>query len=102
MRTAAASKMGSCKQKDINKYRENIINIPKMCEQNGNKPGIANNETTEHCSNSSTRSSDSDCSGSSTNELGGGVNVPADGTGLEASQCDLCEGTLWHHSNSAL
>ncbi|TNN60338.1 hypothetical protein EYF80_029419 [Liparis tanakae] len=35
------------------------------------------------------RSSYSDCGGSSSDELGGGVNVPADGAGLKAPQCDL-------------
>lgn len=65
-------------------------------------PSIANDETTKHCPNSSTRSSYSDCGGSSTNELGGSVNVPADSAGLEASQCSLAQGALGQQSNTAL
>lgn len=109
MRTAAASEKGSCKQ-------EQTINTPiekqstqqktnksksltEFCE---NKPSIANDETAEHCPNTSSRSSDSDCGSSSSNELGCSVNVPADSTGLDAPQCDLGERALWHHSNTAL
>lgn len=65
-------------------------------------PSIANDETAEHCPNTSTGSGHSDCSGSSADKLGSSVNVPADSTGLEAPQCDLGEGALWHQSNSAL
>lgn len=67
-----------------------------------NKPSIADDETAKHCPNSSSGSSDSDCGSSSSDKLGSGVNVPADSTGLEAPQCDLGEGALWHHSNTAL
>lgn len=65
-------------------------------------PSIADNETAEHSPNSSPGSSYSDCGSSSSDELGSGVNVPADSAGLEAPQCDLGEGALWHHSNTAL
>lgn len=67
-----------------------------------NKPSIADNETAEHSPNSSPGSSYSDCGSSSSDELGSGINVPADNAGLEAPQCDLGEGALWHHSNTAL
>ena len=65
-------------------------------------PGISNDETAEHCSNSSTRSSHSDCGGSSTNEFGSGINVPAHSTGLEASESYLGEGALWHEGYVSL
>lgn len=67
-----------------------------------NQPCIANDEATKHCPNTSSRSSHSDCGSSSTNKLCSGVNVPADSTGLEGPHCDLGEGALWHHSNTAL
>lgn len=67
-----------------------------------NKPSIADNETAKHGPNSSSRSSYSDCGSSSSDELGSGVNVPADSTGLETPQCELGERALWHHSNTAL
>lgn len=65
-------------------------------------PGISNDETAEHCSNSSTRPSHSDCGGSSTNEFGSGINVPAHSTGLEASESYLGEGALWHEGYVSL
>lgn len=67
-----------------------------------NKPSIADNEAAKHSPNSSSGSSYSDCGSSSSNELGSGVNVPADGAGLEAPQCGLGEGALWNHCNTAL
>lgn len=67
-----------------------------------NQPCIANDETTKHCPNTSSRSSHSNGGSSSTNKLGSSVNIPADSTGLEGPQCDLGERALWHHSKTAL
>ena len=61
-----------------------------------------NDERSKDRSNSSSRSSNSNSSSSSSDELGSSVNVPADGAGLEAPQCELGEGALWHHSAAAL
>lgn len=46
-------------------------------------PGVADDEGTEYCSDTSTGSSDTDCCGTSTNEFGGRVNVTRDWRGLE-------------------
>ena len=67
-----------------------------------NKPSVADDETAEHCPNTSTGSGYSHCGSSSSDELGSGVNVPADSAGLEAPQYDLGEGALWHQSDIAL
>ena len=76
-----------------------IFSQRMSCE---NKPSIADNQAAEHSPDSSSGSSYSDCGSSSSDELGSGVDVPADGAGLEAPQCDLGEWALWHHSNTAL
>lgn len=105
MRTAAASEMGSCNERRNNKSTEPAIySVSSSYKKRSSehKPSITDDETAEYCPNSSSGSSHSDCSSSGSDELGGGVNVPADRTGLKAPQCDLGEGALWHHSNIAL
>ena len=49
----------------------------------GGVPGVADDEGSEHRSNTSSGSSDSDSCGSGSDELGGGVNVPVGGAGLQ-------------------
>lgn len=46
-------------------------------------PGIADDQAAEHGSNSSPWSRHTHCGGSSTDELGGSVDVPGDSAGLE-------------------
>lgn len=57
-------------------------------------PGIANDQAAEHCSNTSSWAGHSDCGGSGTNELGGSVDVPRDGAGLEGA-CHECRLADW-------
>lgn len=56
-------------------------------------PGITNDEAAEHSSDTSSWAGHADCGGSSTNELGSGVNVPGNCTGLEgaAQDCRLAD-----------
>ena len=49
----------------------------------GGVPGVADDEGSEHRSDTSSGSSDSDGGGSSSNELGGAVNVLLGGGGVE-------------------
>lgn len=48
-----------------------------------NSPGIANDQTAKHCSDSGPGTSHTHCGSPSTNKLGRRVNVPGDDTGLE-------------------
>lgn len=78
--------------------QEHICAVP----QRKDTPCISDDEASEHCSDSSTRPSNSNGGSSSTNKLGSSVNVPADSTGLDAPQWDLGEGALWQQSYSVL
>ena len=51
-------------------------------------PGIANDKAAEHCSNSSSWAGHTHCGSTSTNELGGSVDVPGDSAGLEGAGQD--------------
>lgn len=57
-------------------------------------PGIANDEAAEHCSDSSSWAGHTHCGSSSTDELGGSVDVPRDCAGLEGARQD-CRLANW-------
>lgn len=75
--------------KEIQSAGDNAKKMAKfLWGKKNNLPGIANDEAAEHCSNSSSWASHSDCGSSSTNELGCSVDVPRDGAGLEGAGHD--------------
>lgn len=51
-------------------------------------PGIAYDKAAKHCSDSSSRTSHTNCGSTSTNELGSSVNITGNGAGLEGAGQD--------------
>lgn len=70
-----------------------------------NLPGVSDNKATEHCSNSSSRSSHSHRGSSGSDELCSGVDVTAHSASLERPHCHLQLGgcnALWCQERSSL
>merc|ERR1711892_127387 len=80
---------GFGQSKSKNSVREQLL-------LEGRIPGVSDDQRSEHRSNSSSRASNTDSGGTSSNELSGRVNIRLYSCGLESS--GLRDGSLTDHS----
>lgn len=85
------SNAGSCASLDARdpfKFKNSLVGWKDDASWWGTLPGIANDEAAEHGSDTGSRASNTHCGSSSTNELGGSVDVSWDCAGLEGARQD--------------